>query len=139
MINPDSRTIGRFCWLDLAASDAGRARSFYGDLFGWAARERRANGGVFISLSRDGAEVASLYQLSRAHLARGVPSHWTPYVRVEDVDAMTRRAVALGGQTVVQPFDVPAVARIALVLDSVGALVGLWESAGRGSAEDGHG
>jgi predicted enzyme related to lactoylglutathione lyase len=138
MINPDS-PMGRFCWLDLAASDAGRACSFYGELFGWTAQERQAHGGVFTCLSRDGAGVASLYQLSRSRLAQGVPSHWTPYVRVEDINTMVRRAVALGGETIVPPFNFPGLARVALVADSVGAVFGLWQSAAREREEVQHG
>lgn len=138
MIDPDS-AVGRLCWLDLAASDAGRARSFYGELFGWVAQERRALGGVFTCLSHDGASIGSLYQLSREHRARGVPSHWTPYVRVDNVDATTRRAAALGGQTIVPPFEFPGIARVALMADSVGALFGLWQSAARESEEVPHG
>ncbi len=138
MINIES-PMGRFCWLDLAASDVGRARSFYGELFGWTAQERPANGGVFTCLSHDGAEVGSLYQLSRGHRARGVPSHWTPYVRVEDVDVMAQRAAALGGQTIVPPFEFPGVARVALVSDNVGALFGLWQTAAREGEEVRHG
>jgi predicted enzyme related to lactoylglutathione lyase len=56
-----------------------------------------------------------------------MPSHWTPYVRVGSVNDAVRRAVRLGGTVVVDPFAVSGVARIALILDSVGAIVGLWE------------
>lgn len=61
-----------------------------------------------------------------------MPSHWTPYVRVENVDVMAQRARTLGSQTIVPPLDVPGVARVALVMDSVGALLGLWRAAPRG-------
>jgi predicted enzyme related to lactoylglutathione lyase len=59
-----------------------------------------------------------------------VPSHWTPYVRVDDVDAVVHRAVALGGEVIVRPFVIEGAARIALILDDVGAQVGLWEPIG---------
>jgi predicted enzyme related to lactoylglutathione lyase len=44
--------------------------------------------------------------------------------------------VALGGEAVVLPFVVSGVARIALILDSVGALVGLWQPIESGLSED---
>jgi predicted enzyme related to lactoylglutathione lyase len=56
-------------------------------------------------------------------------SHWTPYVRVNDIEHAARRAAQIGGEVVVEPFLVSGVARIALILDAVGAVVGLWESA----------
>jgi predicted enzyme related to lactoylglutathione lyase len=123
---------GRFCWLDLAASDADRAKTFYGNLFGWSSREQPANGGSFTRLRLCGRDVGSLYPLRQAQLDQGVPSHWTPYIRVDDVDDVVRRAAGLGGRVIVQPFAVSNIARIALILDSVGAPVGLWEPIAHG-------
>jgi predicted enzyme related to lactoylglutathione lyase len=127
---PESRmniTAGRFCWLDLAATDAADAGAFYAGLFGWTARDQTVNGGCFTRLAFAGREIGSLYQLSRREREAGVPSHWTPYVGVADADASARRAAALGGSVLVRPFDVEGVARIAMVADVVGAPFGLWQ------------
>jgi predicted enzyme related to lactoylglutathione lyase len=118
---------GRFCWLDLAATDAPRAIEFYGELFGWRARTQAANGGTFVRLARDGTDVGSLYPLPPAAKSAGVASHWTPYVRVDDLRATARQAQALGGSVLVDPFVVEGVARIAVVVDPGGAAFGLWE------------
>lgn len=118
---------GRFCWVDLAATDAPGAKSFYEQMFGWTAQDQAANGGVFTRLSLSGQDLGSLYQLQTADIERGVPSHWTPYVEVDDVDGAVRRASELGGRVIVPPFLVSGVARIALILDSVGAQIGLWQ------------
>lgn len=118
---------GSFCWVDLAASDAGAARHYYEQLFGWRSRDQKTNGGVFTRLSVDHHDVGSLYQLQRLHIEAGVPSHWTPYVRVADAEESVERAEALGGKVMVRPFTVPGLARIAVVLDPVGAHVGLWQ------------
>lgn len=130
---------GRFCWADLAASDAAAAQAFYAGLFGWTVGQRHALGGRYALLQRAGRGIASLYQLRHEQLAQGVPSHWTPYVRVASADAAARRAAALGGGVLVAPFDVPGAARIALIHDTVGALVGLWQPPGgpAGAARDG--
>lgn len=118
---------GRFCWVDLAATDADTAKSFYEDLFGWTAHEQPANGGSFTRLRLSDRDVGSIYQLRDALLEHGIPSHWTPYVRVNDVNETVQRATSLGGTVIAKPFVVSGVARIALILDSVGALIGLWE------------
>jgi predicted enzyme related to lactoylglutathione lyase len=123
---------GSFCWLDLAASDAARARTFYAQAFGWTFHDQRANGGHFTRCRSDGKDVGSLYQLRRTQLEQGVPSHWTPYIRVDSADDTVRRITESGGRLVVAPFDVPGAARIALIQDTVGALVGLWEPEGDG-------
>jgi predicted enzyme related to lactoylglutathione lyase len=118
---------GQFCWVDLAASDASRAIDFYRGLFGWSARPHLANGGSFARLAHRGREVGSVYQLGESLLEAGVASHWTAYVRVDGVDDASRRATELGGSVVVEPFAVEGMARIALVVDPVGAAFGLWE------------
>jgi predicted enzyme related to lactoylglutathione lyase len=118
---------GQFCWLDLAATDAGSAKKFYRNLFGWTSHEQEANGGSFIRLQLSDRDVGSIYQLQETLLEGGMSSHWTPYVRVNDVNDSVRRAALFGGTVVVHPFLVSGIARIALILDSVGALVGLWE------------
>ncbi|MGY4828176.1 VOC family protein [Sphaerotilaceae bacterium SBD11-9] len=119
---------GEFCWLDLAASDSALARRFYAQAFGWTFHDRPANGGRF-TLCRAGVrDVASLYPLRQAQRELGVPSHWTPYLRVDSADASARQVADAGGRVVVAPFDVQGTARIALVEDAVGALLGLWQA-----------
>ena len=139
MVHLGGDAAGQFCWVDLAATDAGRAKAFYGQLLGWTAAEEPANGGFFTRLQLAGRDVGSLYQLQEKQIADGVPSHWTPYVRVDDVDDAVRRAVAIGRQVLVQAFDVADIARIALILDPVGAHFGLWQPLSANSEEDRHG
>src|SRR5262245_40466300 len=123
MLSPVQTPIGQFCWVDLAAADAARAKTFYADVFGWTSHEQTANGGVFSRFQHTGRDVGSLYQISRKHLDGGVPSHWMPYIRVDDAEASACRAVACGGAVIVRPFAVPGVARIALIADATGAHV----------------
>jgi len=118
---------GEFCWLDLAAADLAVARRFYTAVFGWSAHEQDANGGRFMRWQLGDRAVGSMYPLSVAQRVHDVPSHWTPYVRVDDVDAVARRVAECGGAVLVRPFVVDGVARIALVLDAVGAQLGLWQ------------
>ena len=119
--------LGRFCWVDLASADAGAAKSFYRDLFGWTARERSIGNGRFGTFEQADEPFASLYQLTRKQIEQGVPSHWTAYVSVADVDAAATKAASLGGEVIVPPHDVAGFARISLILDPAGALIGLWQ------------
>jgi predicted enzyme related to lactoylglutathione lyase len=95
----------QFCWVDLATADETAARSFYWQLFGWTVQDRHIGAGRFGVFRHGDAQFASLYQLSSEQIVRGIPSHWTPYVSVLDVDAAARRAEALGGRIVVAPHD----------------------------------
>lgn len=117
----------RFCWLDLASSSTRKAEEFYAYMFGWQAQHNRVNGGEYTCFVGGGEAIASLYQLAPRQLAAGVPSHWTPYVSVHDVDEMASRARSNGGQVVVSPFSFDGVARVSLIVDPTGALIGLWE------------
>lgn len=128
MAAPNSQRPGSFIWHDLAAADTAAAVDFYRAVFGWTALTEYANGGRFIRLRSDGHDVGSMYALSRQERELGVPSHWTPYVCVESVEATTRSVEAAGGVTLVRPFEVEGVARIALIADTLGAVMGLWES-----------
>lgn len=132
----DPRQPGAFCWLDLAASDAALAKAFYAQAFGWTFQDERVNGGEITRCHAGGRKVGSMYQLNRTQLHHGVPSHWTPYILVASADAAARRIPSLGGRLVVAPFDVQGVARIALIEDAVGALVGLWQALPRAVSSD---
>lgn len=123
---------GAFCWLDLAAGDAGLAKEFYARAFGWTFSEEAALGGRYTRCHVRGRAVGSIYALSRMQRERGVPSHWTPYIGVRSVHASAGRVAAAGGRLLVPPLEVPGVARIALVQDAVGALVGLWQAVATG-------
>ncbi|HVK32554.1 MAG TPA: VOC family protein [Burkholderiaceae bacterium] len=127
MDTPAAAAPGAFCWLDLAASDDDAAMAFYSQAFGWRFATQRANGGRFTRCRVGGRDVASLYRLRHAQREQGVPSHWTPYLRVDNLDALVPRIAPLGGRVLVAPFDVERSARIALIEDAVGAVVGLWQ------------
>lgn len=127
MVDISKTAAGQFCWVDLAAVDAARAKDFYGQMFGWTPFEQAANGGSFTRMRLFNQDVGSIYQLKRAYRDQGVPSHWTPYIKVSDVHDAVSRTAACGGKLIIRPFVVSGIAQIALILDSVGAQIGLWE------------
>lgn len=77
---------------------------------------------------KDGREVAGLYELGAEMRDQGVPSHWTSYVTVADVDASAVRAEELGGTVLAGPFDVMEAGRMASVRDPQGAAIALWQA-----------
>jgi uncharacterized protein len=119
--------VRRFCWVDLATIDQEAAKLFYRRLLGWTAQDQRAGDGQISTFAHRDAPFASLYQLSRKQIEHGVPSHWTPYVSVPDVDAAASKVSGLGGQVVVPPQDIEGFARVSLISDPAGALIGLWQ------------
>jgi predicted enzyme related to lactoylglutathione lyase len=73
---------GQFCWLDLAATDADSAKTFYRNLFGWTSHEQLANGGSFTRLRLSDHDVGSIYQLRETLLDNGMTHlswiQWAP-------------------------------------------------------------
>ena len=53
MLIPDTPILGRFCWLDLAATDAMQAKQLYVQVLGWQAHDQAAKGGRFTRVYRD--------------------------------------------------------------------------------------
>ena len=131
MLEPtDRRPAHRFVWADLATVDDIRAVRFYRQLFGWADVAHEIGGGTYRTLEHDGRSLASVYRLARDQVEMGVPSHWIPYVSTSDVAATAARVSQLGGRLVVPPQDFPGVARVCLIADPTGAILGLWQGEG---------
>jgi predicted enzyme related to lactoylglutathione lyase len=123
----DAYTAGTFCWADLGTTDGAAARAFYTALLGWEAEDLPAGeDGVYTMFRCGGRDVAALYEMD-AEERRQLPAHWSSYVSVEDVAAITSRATELGAVVVAEPFDVLDSGRMAVVRDPGGAHVHLWQ------------
>jgi uncharacterized protein len=112
---------GTLSWTDLATSDAGAAKRFYGELLGWEFDDLPAGDGQVYSMAKlGGLEVAALSQSDQ-------PPHWNVYVTVEAADAAAARAAELGATILAEPFDVMQAGRMAVVQDPTGAIIAAWE------------
>jgi len=103
---------------------------FYRQLFGWSDARHMISGGTFRTLGHGGHAFASLYRIAREQVERGVPAHWIPYVSTPDVSATAAKATSLAGRIVVQPQHFPGLARVCLIADPTGAILGLWQGEG---------
>ncbi len=122
-------TPGTFCWFECGSTDAAKAKEFYTELFGWTANDVPMPGdmgGHYTLLKIGNDDIGGLYQMSGPMFA-GVPSNWTTYVCVQDVDDTAARAKALRGKIVAEPMDVPGVGRIAVLQDPTGATIALFK------------
>ncbi len=125
----DHRAPGSFCWIDLATTDEAAAKSFYGVLFGWEARDIPAGPGqTYTLLDLEGREAAAMYPLRPDQLERGVPPHWNLYVAVDEADKVAARAGELDGNILAGPFDAAEYGRMAILQDPTGASLSIWQS-----------
>ena len=114
-----------FGWAELNARGVATAIPFYEKVFGWTHRESEMGEGLppYTELLLDGEPVAGAWEVD-ASVPADVPSYWTVYFQVTDVDAAFGRAIELGASEVVGPQDFPG-GRFALVTDPQGATFGL--------------
>ncbi|KQN88931.1 VOC family protein [Arthrobacter sp. Leaf69] len=125
MPTPD-HTNGAPCWIDLMTSDTGKAKEFYGELFGWTFEtgDQEKYGG-YIMAAKNGKPVAGIMQKQEDQA--GFPDVWSTYLRTDDASATVSSAAEHGGQIYLQPMDVPDQGRMAMVADATGASIGVWQ------------
>jgi len=107
-----------FVWFDLTAGDGDKVGEFYQSLFGWQAGP---GAGDYAAWFTDGGQPwAGIVPAGPAPAGR-----WVPYVVVDDLDAATERAVALGGRVVRDKAAGPGGASV-VVADPGDGLVALF-------------
>lgn len=119
---------GTFCWTDLSSTDAAASKRFYSALFGWEMDDMPAGPGMIYTMCKlRGKDVCALSQMPPEMQKSGMPSMWTSYVSVANVDEAQQRAEAAGGKAMMPAFDVMDVGRMCLIQDPTGAVVALWQ------------
>jgi predicted enzyme related to lactoylglutathione lyase len=105
-------------WVDTWQDDAGAARAFYADLFGW-----QIDAGPEYSMAKHrGRDVAGL----GSPRPEGIDAQWTTYVWVDSADEAAAAAREAGGSVLTEPFDALDGGRIAIIADPGGAALGVW-------------
>jgi predicted enzyme related to lactoylglutathione lyase len=126
---------GSFCWIELGTTDAGSAKNFYTELFGWNYNDHSMGpSGVYTIIQLKGKDVGGLYELSSEMLEQGLPSHWLSYVSVPNADDAAAQAISAGGSVMKEPFDVGPNGRMAIVQDPTGPMFAVWQATGHPGA-----
>ncbi len=102
-------------WLELNTPDPGRAREFYGALFGWTFEDDLC--------LLNGLPIAAIRPLGEGYEG----PEWTVFFAADDCDGVAGRVSAAGGRIVRAPYEDGMRGRAALVSDTVGARFGLWQ------------
>lgn len=120
---------GTFCWLDLATTDPAAGKKFYSDLMGWEAMDTPAGEGMtYTMLMSQGKAVAALFAMDPKEIDQGMPSRWTSYIAVDNVDEIAGKVKELGGTLLMDPFDVMEDGRMVIIQDPTGAHVAFWQA-----------
>jgi predicted enzyme related to lactoylglutathione lyase len=116
---------GTVVWNELNTRDQEAAKKFYGPLMGWEFETIPQGDSEYVMAKIGDAYVAGLFDLSTLPALDGVPDHWFTYFGVADIDASVAQVVATGGSVKRPVFEVMGGMRIAIVIDSNGAVLGL--------------
>ena len=115
---------GAFGWNELGTRDTGKAKEFYGAVFGWGVEEQEvAPGANYVVWKVGGAPVGGMFDIT-GQAPDEVPAHWRTYFNVEDLDVALETLKGGGGSVVVDPMATP-IGRFAAVTDPWGAIFAL--------------
>ncbi|MBV9293547.1 MAG: VOC family protein [Frankiales bacterium] len=115
--------VGAPCWVDLMTGDVARSREFYTRLFGWTAEDAEEKFGGYFNFRRENKRIAGCMGKMQPEM----PDVWGVHLRVEEAKETIDKAVANGGQVVVEPMDVDTLGTMAAVVDPGGAIIGIWQ------------
>jgi len=123
----DGYIAGVPCWVDTAQPDPAAAAAFYGGLFGWELEEAMPPGsaGSYLTARIRGGDVAAVSSIPEGAPAKAA---WNTYIWVDSADDAAARARAAGGSVLSEPFDVMDAGRMAVLADTEGAVVCVWQA-----------
>lgn len=120
---------GDFTHIEIPADDTGRARRFYGELFGWSfAEEIPGFQGYHMFTTPVGQEGMAGAIGERGKMA---PEKVRAYVHVDSIDEALPRITQLGGSVVEGKQVVEGMGWYAVFTDTEGNELALWESTPR--------
>ncbi len=120
---------GTFSWADNSSTDAETAKGFYMTLFGWDKQEVPMDENTSYTMFQlEGENVAALIPMMPEMQEQGIPSHWSNYVSVDDVDALVDLVTESGGAVIAGPMDVFDSGRVMYIQDPTGGRIGLWQA-----------
>lgn len=123
----EERIPGKFVWFDLGTPNLGEAQAFYQDVFAWTYRSPGPSAEEYVLVLNGGRPVAGMFQAEPAGGEQDGAT-WLALLSVEDVDRAVATARAAGGSVEVEPADVPARGRHALLRDPADAIFGVLRS-----------
>ncbi len=112
-----------FVHLELNTPDLGKAKDFYGQLFGWKFDDMDMGpGGIYSLFKPDSGPGGGMMSMKEA------PTTWLAYVGVDDIRAATDKAKSLGATIIRDSLPVPGQGVFSILTDPTGAMIALWQA-----------
>ena len=129
-----TRLPGKVIWHDLLSDTPEQTRAFYGGLFGWEFRPLPGGTINYEVIYHRGEAIGGMVDQNRLP-AKADISQWVAVFSVADVDTAADRVRSSGGTVLTPPTSLGERGRIAVVVDSQGAVLALLETAGGDPAD----
>ena len=115
--------VGAWLWAELWTRDTEAAAKFYAEVVGYNRGTIERDGNMYPVLSLDGVQRAGLATLINPDIS----PRWAPYVGVQDLRATLVRVWQLEGKVLLEPAEIDDEERTALIADSTGGALFLYE------------
>ena len=124
-----STQAGKVWWTELNAGDLEKAKEFYGTLFGWEFEAPEIGQGNYFMAMKDGVPAVGMLNTESIPNGENIPPNWFSYFAVDDINKSVDTTTANGGAIIRPPWEVSGIGKIAIISDSLGAVLGLVEPA----------
>ena len=118
-----SKPVSSIVWFDIPADDVGRAKRFYGSLFGWKIKKFPGMADYWHIDTGGGDETPDGGMIPRKQPGQFI----THYVAVASLDKSAAKVRKLGGKICTPKTAVPAMGYFAICQDPENNAFALWE------------
>jgi len=123
--------VGSFLWHELKTRDLAKSRAFFAEVAGWSYEDvNMGPAGTYAMIMAGDQKVGGMLAMDGPEWGE-LPSHWSYYVDVADVDASAKRVVELGGKTPHDMIEVPGVGKFTPIVAPDGSGLYLMTPADR--------
>jgi predicted enzyme related to lactoylglutathione lyase len=113
-----------FCYVELTTRDLKGAKEFYSQMFDWKLEEFAGAPMPYFMVNTGVDPMGGMMGLPMPE----VPTAWTVYIMVDDIDAACAKLTKLGGKVWKERTEVPEYGWFAVVSDPQGAPFALWQA-----------
>ena len=114
-----------FVHVELHTQDLAKAKQFYSSLFGWNLQDvPMADGGNYTLIGVGDGTGGGMMTCPDPN----APPGWMAYVGVDDIDASTQKARALGAKVLQDVMKVGEYGWMSLIQDPTGAVLAMWKA-----------
>jgi predicted enzyme related to lactoylglutathione lyase len=119
-----------FVHLELNTPELGKAKAFYGEMFGWQFQDMDMGpGGTYSTFKPSDGPGGGMMTVP------GGNNGWLPYIGVEEIHAATEKARSLGAHVILDSHEIPNVGWFSMLSDPTGCAVALFQAKQGGGAD----